>query len=31
MHKAEYILEKETHTILFDFEIQTDHSILVKM
>ena len=27
MHKLEYILENDTHKILWDFEIQTDHLI----
>ena len=27
MHKPESVLENETHKILWDFEIQTDHLI----
>ena len=27
MHKPEFVLENETHTFLWDFEIQTDHLI----
>ena len=27
MHKPESVLENETHKILWDFEIQTDHQI----
>ena len=27
MHKPESVLENETHEILWDFEIQTDHLI----
>ena len=27
MHKPESVLENETHTILWDFEIKTDHLI----
>ena len=27
MHKTEYVLENETKTILWDFEIKTDHLI----
>ena len=27
MHNPEYVLENETHKILWDFEIQTDHLI----
>ena len=30
MHKPESVLEKETHKILRDFEIQTDHQIQAK-
>ena len=29
VHKPKSVLENETHTILWDFEIQTDHLILV--
>ena len=25
MHKLEYVLENETHKLLWDFDIQTDH------
>ena len=27
MHKQEFVQEKETHKILWDFEKQTDHPI----
>ena len=27
MHKPESVLENETHKILWDFQIQTDHPI----
>ena len=27
MHKLEFVLENETHKILWDFEIQTDYRI----
>ena len=27
MHNLEFVQEKETHKILWDFEIQTDHLI----
>ncbi len=27
MHNSEYVLENETHKLLWDFEIQTDHII----
>ena len=27
MHKPEFVLENETHKILLNFEIQTDHLI----
>ena len=30
MHNPEYVLENETHTILCDFVIQTDHQISAK-
>ena len=30
MHKPEFILENGTHKILWDFEIQTNHSILAR-
>ena len=30
MHKSEFVLENETHKILLDFEIQTDHLISVE-
>ena len=30
IHKPEYILEDETHKILWDFEIQTDHQVLAR-
>ena len=30
IHKPESVLENETHKILSDFEIQTDHSILAR-
>ena len=30
MHKPESVLENETHKILWDFEIKTDHSIPAK-
>ena len=30
MLNPEYVLEKETHKLLWDFEIQTDHLILAK-
>ena len=30
MHKPESVLENETHKILWDFKIQTDHTIQVK-
>ena len=29
-HKPESILENETHKLLWDFEIQTDHLILAR-
>ena len=29
MQKPELLLENETHKILWDFEVQTDHQILV--
>ena len=30
MHKPEPVLENETHLILWDFEIQTDHLLPTK-
>ena len=30
MHKPESVLENETHNILWDFEIKTDHPILAR-
>ena len=30
MHKSESILENESHKIIWDFEIQTDHIILTR-
>ena len=27
MHQPEFVLDNETHKILWDFEIQTDHLI----
>ena len=30
MHKPEFSLENETHKILWDFEIQTNHLVLAK-
>ena len=27
MHNPEFVLENETHKILWDFEVQTDHKI----
>ena len=30
MHKLEYVLENETHKILWDFEIQAVHLILTR-
>ena len=27
LHKSEFVIENETHEILLDLEIQTDHSI----
>ena len=30
MHKPEYVLENETHKVLWDFEIQMDPKILAK-
>ena len=30
MYKPEFILENETHKVLLDFEIQTDHLIFVR-
>ena len=30
MHNLESILENETHKLLWDFEIQTDHQILAR-
>ena len=30
MHNPESVLENETHRLLWDFEIQTDHLLLVR-
>ena len=30
MHKPEFVLENETHKILWNFEIQTDHLIFAR-
>ena len=30
MHKQQFVQENEMHKIFWDFEIQTDHLILVK-
>ena len=30
MHKPESVQENDTHKILWDFEVQTDHPILAK-
>ena len=30
MHKPESVLENETHKIIWDFEIKTDHPILAR-
>ena len=30
MHKPESVLKNETHKLLLDFEIQTDHQILAR-
>ena len=31
MHKPESVLKKETYKLLWDFEIQTDHLISVRL
>ena len=30
MHNSEFMLENETHKLLSDFEIKTDHQILAR-
>ena len=30
MHKQEFVPENETHKIIWDFEIRTDHQILAR-